>query len=183
MSPTLPVVGSERAPLVQILGTALYIARSMAVLLYFVRSELNLAATHCIMNRNNDSTETAPASIPAFDPANAQTYTASCHCGTVSYSVSLSPPLPDWKVVSCNCTICQRNGYYLVYPSREQVRITSGENALRIYTFGPNRNLHKFCGHCGSSVFFDPRMKDFGESSGLDLLGVNVSLDIVFCIL
>ncbi|KAF1359012.1 hypothetical protein EJ07DRAFT_89482, partial [Lizonia empirigonia] len=86
-------------------------------------------------------------------------YPASCHCGTISYTVSLSPPLPEWKVVSCNCSICQRNGYYLVYPSREQLHMISGEEALKSYSFGPKRNLHMFCGKCGSSVFFDPRMK------------------------
>ena len=36
-----------------------------------------------------------------------------------------------------------------------------------------------FCGKCGSSVFFDPRMKEFDEGGGLDVLGVNVSLDAV----
>ena len=52
----------------------------------------------------------------------------------------------------------------------------SGEDALRDYAFGAKRNLHKFCRHCGSSVFFDPRMKERGESPPApDLLGINVS--------
>jgi hypothetical protein len=72
------------------------------------------------------------------------------------------------------------SSYYLVYPSREQVQISKGEDVLKTYTFGPQKNLHKFCGHCGSSVFFDPRMKEFGEGGGLDLLGVNVS-PFTFC--
>ncbi|KAF2629616.1 hypothetical protein BU25DRAFT_408882 [Macroventuria anomochaeta] len=132
------------------------------------------------MSENCDSKKTGPPPLPAFDPTNTHTYPASCHCGTVSYTVSLSPPLPEWKVVSCNCSICQRNGYYLVYPSREQLHISSGEETLKSYSFGPNRNLHMFCGRCGSSVFFDPRMKEFGEGRGLDLLGINVSLHLVF---
>ena len=53
----------------------------------------------------------------------------------------------------------------------------SGEDVLKTYTFGKKRNLHHFCGRCGSSVFFDPRMKEFGEGGGLDLLGVNVSTE------
>jgi hypothetical protein len=63
-----------------------------------------------------------------------------------------------------------------VYPSREQLHITSGEDELKSYSFGPKKNLHMFCGKCGSSVFFDPRMKESGEGGGLDLLGINVSL-------
>lgn len=58
--------------------------------------------------------------------------------------------------------------------------MTSGEEALKSYSFGPKRNLHKFCGKCGSSVFFDPRMLEFGEGDGeMDLLGVNVSLEVL----
>lgn len=120
-----------------------------------------------------------PPPLPTFDPDNVQVYPASCHCGTVSHTVSLSPPLPEWKVVSCNCSICQRNGYLLVYPSREQLHIISGEEAMKSYSFGPKRNLHMFCGKCGSSVFFDPRMKEFGEGEGLDLLGINVSRQLL----
>jgi hypothetical protein len=113
-------------------------------------------------------------SLPTFDPNNCQTYSASCHCEIVQYDVILSPALPQWKVVSCNCSICSRNGYLLVYPDRSQLNIKSGEEALKDYTFGMKRNLHKFCSKCGSSVFFDPRMKEFGDAPP-DLLGINVS--------
>jgi hypothetical protein len=51
----------------------------------------------------------------------------------------------------------------------------SGEEALKNYSFGAKRILHKFCGSCGSSIYFDPRMEEFGEAPP-DLLGVNVSL-------
>ncbi|KAF2465930.1 uncharacterized protein BDR25DRAFT_81122 [Lindgomyces ingoldianus] len=112
--------------------------------------------------------------LPKFDPADAQTYDATCHCGTVKYSVTLTPPLPKWKVCSCNCSICARNGYLLVYPLREQLKVTSGEDALKSYSFGRKMNQHKFCTNCGSSVFFDPRMKEQGYN--LDLLGINVRM-------
>lgn len=61
-----------------------------------------------------------------------------------------------------------------MYPERSQLHMKSGEEALKDYSFGVKRNLHKFCGRCGSSVFFDPRMEEFGEAPP-DLLGVNVS--------
>jgi hypothetical protein len=119
--------------------------------------------------------------LPAFDSSDAQTYNALCHCGTVQYTVTLSPPLTEQKVVECNCSICSRNGYLLVYPLREHVVVKSGEEALKSYSFGIKRNYHKFCGRCGSSVFFDPRMSEFGESP--DLLGVNVSSSVVWWVL
>ncbi|KAJ4369147.1 hypothetical protein N0V83_006231 [Neocucurbitaria cava] len=125
----------------------------------------------------SDASEQPQPSLPTFDPNNCQTYPASCHCGTIQYSVLLSPPLPEWKVVSCNCSICSRNGYLLVYPERSQLHMTSGEDQLKNYTFGKKRNLHKFCGRCGSSVFFDPRMKEYGDSPPApDLLGVNIRM-------
>jgi hypothetical protein len=113
-------------------------------------------------------------SLLDFDPNNCQTYPASCHCGAVTYDVLLSPPLAQWKVVACNCSICSRNGYLLVYPERKQVHVKSGEGALKEYLFGVKRNLHRFCTGCGSSVWFDPRMAEF-EKGEIDLLGVNVS--------
>jgi hypothetical protein len=121
----------------------------------------------------SESEQTMP-SLPTFDPDNCQTYAGSCHCGTVQYDVVLSPPLLQWKVVSCNCSICNRKGYLLVYPERSHLHMKSGEEALKDYSFGVKRLLHKFCGRCGSSVFFDPRMEEFGEAPP-DLLGVNVS--------
>lgn len=111
--------------------------------------------------------------LPSFDPNNFQTYSASCHCGAIQYEIDLSPPLPQWKVASCNCSICNRNGYLLVYPDREQVRFKSGEEALREYSFGPKRVLHKFCGNCSAAVFLDPQMGKYGEAPP-DVLGINV---------
>ncbi|CAI6264072.1 unnamed protein product [Periconia digitata] len=117
----------------------------------------------------------SPALAPSFDPSNAQTYHAICQCGAVRYAVTLSPPLAQQKVVECNCSICSRNGYLFVYPSREQFFLQSGEEVLRSYSFGIKRMLHKFCGTCGSAVFADPRMKEFGEKE-FDLLAVNVRM-------
>ncbi|KAF1943104.1 hypothetical protein EJ02DRAFT_330204, partial [Clathrospora elynae] len=76
----------------------------------------------------------------------------SCHCDIVQDSVTLSPPLPQWKVVSCNCSICTRNGYLLVYPEWSQLHMKSGEDVLRDYSFGVKRNLHKFYGRCVNAV-------------------------------
>ena len=42
------------------------------------------------------------------------TYDAGCHCGYIKFSLTLSPPLPEYKVLDCNCSICRRNGYLLI---------------------------------------------------------------------
>ena len=111
------------------------------------------------------------------DSTGSETYEGVCHCGTVQYTVTLDQPLTKQKVSSCNCSICLRNGYLLVYPNRDQLKMKSGEEALKTYAFGKMRNLHKFCGRCGSNVFFDPRMLEYGDGPpGLDFLGVNVRM-------
>lgn len=64
---------------------------------------------------------------PAAD-APAATYNASCHCGAFAYSVTISPPLdsPSSTVTECNCSICTRNSYLLVYVPNERVVFSKG---------------------------------------------------------
>jgi hypothetical protein len=110
-----------------------------------------------------------PPAVPA-QTGEFETLNGNCHCGAVRFAIKISPPLKGYPVVSCNCSICLRNGYLLVYPYREDVTFTQGEDALKTYSFGQRRNLHKFCTGCGSSVMFDPRI----ELEGFDILGFNV---------
>ncbi|KAF2035721.1 hypothetical protein EK21DRAFT_53298, partial [Setomelanomma holmii] len=114
--------------------------------------------------------------LPTFNPSDTETYPATCHCGLVRLSVILSPPLPRHPIGSCDCSICLKNGYLLVYPTRDKVVFISGEESLKTYTFGSQRNLHRFCIECGSSVYFDPQLGTLGDEGDPDLLGVNVRM-------
>ncbi|KAI2892460.1 hypothetical protein CBS63078_9380 [Aspergillus niger] len=77
----------------------------------------------------------------------------SCHCGAVRFRFSLSPPLSEYPVVSCNCSICSKNGYLLVYPSLKDFTLESGDETTRTHQFGRRQAKHEFCGTCGSSCF------------------------------
>ncbi|KAJ4341118.1 hypothetical protein N0V95_007311 [Ascochyta clinopodiicola] len=82
-----------------------------------------------------------------------QTYKASCHCGAFAYNVTTAS-LDDasTEVVRCNCSICTRNGYLLIYVPNEKVEFTSGNfNDLKSYTFASHMVAHYFCPTCGSS--------------------------------
>ncbi|KAF3039806.1 hypothetical protein E8E11_001198 [Didymella keratinophila] len=59
---------------------------------------------------------------------NNKRYPASCHCGTVRYTVTLFPPPdgPDCWVVECNCSICTRNGNLNVYVRNECIMFDAG---------------------------------------------------------
>jgi hypothetical protein len=104
-----------------------------------------------------------------------ETLEGNCHCGLVRVQFKISPPLKEYPVVSCNCSVCSRNGYLLIYPYREDITILQGEEALKTYTFARKRNQHKFCSNCGSSMFFDPD-PPFEE---WDFNGFNVSFVLI----
>lgn len=55
------------------------------------------------------TTEAAPEA-----PKPSQAYEAGCHCGYIKFSVTLSPPLPEYKPKNCDCSACRRFGYLLV---------------------------------------------------------------------
>lgn len=118
------------------------------------------------------STETAPSEKPK------QTYPAGCHCGYIQFSVTLSPPLPEYKVLQCNCSACRRFGYLLVYPRREDVKWHGdSESQVLRYRFNTKQKDQMFCGKCGASLGIDfreaPEFSGYGISArtfnGIDL--------------
>ena len=60
--------------------------------------------------------------------ASSETYTGSCHCQHFKYTVTHSPPLSDpiCEVTECNCSICTRNGYLLIYVEDSDIVVKSG---------------------------------------------------------
>ncbi|KAF9025571.1 hypothetical protein BDZ89DRAFT_1068215 [Hymenopellis radicata] len=90
------------------------------------------------------------------------TYKGSCHCGKISFSATISAPLESGhEVISCNCSVCARNGYLFVYLKDDAIKFHSGEGEGRnygnllflSYTFGQGRLVHDFCPKCGTSIF------------------------------
>ena len=53
------------------------------------------------------------------------TYEAGCHCGYIKFSVKLSPPLPEYEVLDCGCSMCAKSGYLLVCKSGQNI-VTKG---------------------------------------------------------
>lgn len=105
-----------------------------------------------------------------------ESYEGGCHCGSISFTVELSPPLNKQKVVNCNCSICRRAGYLLVCtllgslifkgplltlildPVYEKVTWHNDSRArLSNYTFQTKTRDHMFCPQCGASIGIDFR--------------------------
>jgi len=83
-------------------------------------------------------------------------YAGRCHCGEIKFTVAL-PPLETGatSVMQCNCSICTKNGYLLVYPPVSDVTFQTGEEKLSSYTFGSKMRPHKFCPMCGTAIMID----------------------------
>ena len=77
-------------------------------------------------------------------------YSGSCHCGTVAFTVDADLPT---QAMSCNCSYCRRKGSLLAFVPAAQFEVDSGEDALKSYFFNKNKIEHRFCIHCGTQPF------------------------------
>jgi hypothetical protein len=73
----------------------------------------------------------------------------SCHCGQVTFDFETAPV----QAMTCNCSICRRNGTVLHFVPAEDFSLRSGTKALSEYEFNRHVITHYFCRYCGSSVF------------------------------
>lgn len=80
-----------------------------------------------------------------------RTYSASCHCGAIRFTVTCEEITGGRR---CNCSICIRKGIVVsanyFRPSDVEVE---GEERLALYQFGDKSMNHFFCRICGISPF------------------------------
>ena len=79
--------------------------------------------------------------------------TGGCLCGAVRYEVEG----PATEVTHCHCPMCrkQHGAAFATYAGygRDRLRLTAGEEALRVYRSSP-RVERRCCGRCGASLFW-----------------------------
>ncbi|KAF4333072.1 glutathione-dependent formaldehyde-activating enzyme [Fusarium beomiforme] len=79
------------------------------------------------------------------------TYRGSCHCGAFVFEIGI----PEIKsVIVCNCSICTKKGYLLLFPGGlDDLKIVKGSiEDLTNYTFSKGKLHHKFCPQCGTAI-------------------------------
>ena len=80
-----------------------------------------------------------------------KTYSASCHCGAVRFTLTCDEITSGRR---CNCSICIRKGGVVsasyFRPSNVEVE---GKERLALYQFGDKDMNHFFCPTCGISPF------------------------------
>lgn len=107
-------------------------------------------------------------------PAVMTTYKANCHCGLVKFTAIL-PDIRSGKVLRCNCSICTKNGYLLVYPKVDDVKFVSGQESLSKYRFGTATKSHCFCSQCGTSILIDFSEAERDVERTVTAVNVNLS--------
>lgn len=114
------------------------------------------------------------------------TYIGHCHCGAVQYKATISPPLyasatpadGQYEVVNCDCSICERNGYLLVYPFQKDIEwIGDSQEHMKKYYMANKVCPHFFCENCGSSI--GPDLTVVAQHMGGDpRFALNVSMQM-----
>lgn len=97
--------------------------------------------------------------------AETKSYTGSCHCGAVQFTVSADVS----RVMECNCSHCSRKGFLLAFVQEKDFQLTSGADVLTEYRFNKKQIAHQFCKICGVQPFGSGAMPD-----GTPVKAVNV---------
>ncbi|OTB03412.1 hypothetical protein M426DRAFT_60410 [Hypoxylon sp. CI-4A] len=116
------------------------------------------------------SSASQPTSEQQGTKPSSGTYEAGCHCGYVKFAITLSPALPEYKVVNCNCSACTHLGYLLVYPKATAVTWhRNSRERCASYRFNTKAKDQMFCPKCGTSLGID-----FGTLFGDHVYGFSV---------
>lgn len=113
-----------------------------------------------IMSTNDQPKAPWPPSTETW-----HTYQLHCHCGTIRYKITISPPLfPEhdpqntgtYDAVDCHCSYCVRNGILPIHPLAKNVEWEEkGLEWRKEYFTASKQHPHWFCGKCGSSLGTD----------------------------
>ena len=92
-------------------------------------------------------------------------YSGSCHCGAVTFTVAADAP---GEAMTCNCSHCSRKGFVLTFVPADQFTLDSGADRLTDYLFYKHAITHQFCRTCGTEPFA------LGKSPQGDMRAINL---------
>lgn len=84
-----------------------------------------------------------------------QPVTATCHCGAVELSVTLSDGCNSAR--RCDCSFCRRRGAPAVSAPLGGIKVVKGADKLTLYSFNTHTAKHHFCSVCGIYMYHQRR--------------------------
>jgi hypothetical protein len=94
-----------------------------------------------------------------------QTYSGSCHCGSVRYQADIDF---DAGTNRCNCSNCFKvRAWFAFARGPERFRVTSGQDSITEYRWTPPHMpaphlTFRFCKHCGIRTFAGGNLEQLG---------------------
>ena len=79
----------------------------------------------------------------------------SCHCGGVEAEVNV--PDQFTKLMRCNCSLCKRKGIIMTMVEHGDLKVTKGQDLLKLYQYHTKVAEHYFCSKCGIYTHTNPR--------------------------
>lgn len=101
------------------------------------------------------------------------TYPGSCHCGSVTFTLTSDKKPEEMRVGRCACSFCRRHGARTMGDPSGSVEFRGAPGALSRYRFGLGITDYLLCARCGAYV--GAVMP--GEGGAIGIVNVN-SLDI-----
>ena len=92
-------------------------------------------------------------------------YKGSCHCGKVAFDVEGAID----GALSCNCSICSRNGLLLWFVPRADLTLHTPEDTANTYTFNKHVIEHRFCPACGVEPYAEAAGPDGKPAAAVNL--------------
>ena len=92
-----------------------------------------------------------------------QSYTGSCHCGSVKFRILTEFP----ELTTCDCSICRKKNALMVKVHETDFELLEGTDSLTEYQWHTHTAKHYFCNSCGIYTFHRKR-------SAPDSYGINV---------
>ena len=89
-----------------------------------------------------------------------------CHCGEVELEIKESEVALN-KFLRCNCTLCKKKGYIMTFAPIKDVKITKGEDKVKLYQYHTKVAEHYFCSECG--IYTHHKMRSRPEMYGLNV--------------
>ena len=95
----------------------------------------------------------------------AQSYTGSCHCGAIAYTVEVDTA----QALKCNCSICTKLGAVWAFAPKRKFKLAKGADKQGDYLFNKKRLHHRFCTACGIESYAEGTGPDGSPTVGINL--------------